>query len=145
MKKLKNKEQYQAMMAHGFCNILAQELNEKLKLPLKMAIDYDYDIEDNVLVHMWNQLPNGDNYDTNGIMPTNITKYLEDNYEELDQFNIIENKKDILDLLNYWKNELPLPSKNDYLQSDNKPSEAQAYLNYHINHVKQIIIKNKNM
>lgn len=129
-------------MCHGFCNVLAQELNSKLGLPLRAAIDYDYDLEDNVLVHMWNVLPNGKYYDAKGIIPNNLMKYLSNNYEELDEFKLINHTQDVIDLINDWNTYLPLPSKNDYLQSDGNPKEAKQYLQFHIEAVKGIINEN---
>lgn len=133
---------YQEMMCHGFCNILAQELNSELGLPLRAAIDYDYDLEEDVLVHMWNVLPNGQYYDAQGIIPKNLTRYLSENYEELDKFRLIKHTQDVMMLINDWKTYLPLPSKNDYLQSAGNPKEAQQYLQYHIETVKGLINEN---
>lgn len=131
---------YDEIICHGFCNILANELNQKLNLPIQAAIDYDFELESSVLVHMWNVLPNGQNYDGNGIMPSNTLKYLEDNYEELDQFIVLTDSNEIEDLIQFWiDSNIPLPSKNDFLQSDGNKIQAEQYLNRHIAKVSKLL------
>ena len=131
---------YDEIICHGFCNILATELNQQLNLPLQAAIDYDFELESSVLVHMWNVLPNGQNYDGKGIMPSNTLAYLEDNYEELDQFVILTDAREIEYLIQFWiDSNIPLPSKNDFLQSDGNKAQAAQYLKSHIDFVSNLL------
>lgn len=131
---------YDEMICHGFCNILANELNQHLNLPIQAAIDYDLDLDSAVLVHMWNVLPDGQNYDGKGIMPSNTISYLEDNYEELDQFIVLTDSDEINDLIQFWiDTNIPLPSKNDFLQSDGNKIKAEQYLNRHIAKVSKLL------
>lgn len=131
---------YDEIICHGFCNILANELNQKLNLPIQAAIDYDFDLESSVLVHMWNVLPNGKSYDGKGIMPSNTLEYLKDNYEELDKFFIVTNSTEIQELTKFWTNSnIPLPSKNDFLQSAGNTVQAEQYLKYHIDFVSNLL------
>ena len=131
---------YDYIICHGFCNVLANELNQKLNLPIQAAIDYDLDLESYVLVHMWNVLPNGQNYDGKGIMPPNTLDYLEHNYEELDHFIFITDPEEIENLIQFWiDSNIPLPSKNDFLQNAGNKIQAEQYLNRHIAKVSKLL------
>ncbi|NCE76908.1 hypothetical protein D1157_18470, partial [Anaerotruncus sp. X29] len=72
--------------------------------------------------------------------PSNTLKYLEDNYEELDQFIVLTDSKEIQNLIQFWiDSNIPLPSKNDFLQSDGNKIQAEQYLNKHINFVSNLL------
>lgn len=124
------------MFMHGLCHTIAIEANEKLGLPIVVAVDYDEDYEGDILVHAANLLPNGKIIDIEKIYSdkNEFEEALEEEFELLTEFRTYYEKRPS-QLLEKIKKDL---SMNDfYGEGDEK--EIVTCFEYAMAYIKDVL------
>lgn len=128
---------------HGMCQIMSKRVEDRLGLAQHIVVDYDMDVDREVLVHAFNKVPTG-YVDASGIHDEHeLTVLLRDEFEELDKFAHISDREDVQSYFDLWEKNLPLSKEEDFLMAwgEGKKELVESFLEAYVEEVRRIAEK----